>query len=114
MPLQPQEWAQLEIDTARFATKNHAHYLSEVLQHLKHSQDPQSAIHFVRALGRSSFTDRPQLRSALQDVQGWLEGLLRKQPQIPARELALRIGWARRMSVVRQRSAPRPAQARPR
>lgn len=116
MALTSKEFTRLQ-DAARgfSATKNHLHYLSEVLNCLASTEDPFAPLELLRAMWSSTHAGRQQQEEALHEVGKWLDEQLSEDPHIAVDTLALRVGWLRRLATYhaeKTRQAPRTSISR--
>ncbi len=84
-------------------TDRHTTFLSEALEATKrHLHDealaPVEALALLEALQRSSYAGGDNEKSALADVGQWVEGRLRREPDVSARQFATELGWLKRLA----------------
>lgn len=100
MGLTNSDFVRLRAAAACCGTKNHGQYLAEALQCLRATGDPVEVLALLRAMWGSSHAARTEQKIALNDVGKWLESELRGAPGQTADDLALQLGWLRRLAIV--------------
>lgn len=99
MGLSNADFVRLRAAAAGFGTRNHEHYIAEALQCLRTTSDPVEVLVLLRTMWGSSYAARNEQKIALNDVGKWLETELRGAPGQSTDELALLLGWLRRLSI---------------
>ncbi|MFT3765472.1 MAG: hypothetical protein QM820_08160 [Minicystis sp.] len=101
--------ARLERDASSMGTANHGRYLSEAMQAMRDPvfaadaeadarEAPLRALRLLEAMWGGAFASRPDQRAALNDVGGWLETRLVREPKIDVSGLLVELGWLKRLA----------------
>lgn len=98
MSLSKADFERLRSVAGSFGSKNHGHYLAEVMQCIRTTGDPVEALVLLRAMWASPYASRPEQKVALNDVGKWLEQLLGRDPKQTAETVSLQVGWLRRLT----------------
>lgn len=106
MGIEPARIRELQVAAGQFGSRNHVRYLSEALQAVRRPRRaadgvdmrPVEALELLAAMQGTAYASRRDEKPALADVGHWLEQRLARDPAIEADDLALELGWLKRLA----------------